>query len=131
MRPTKRRQMRALTVTLAVLGVLGSCRGREEPESPEDAPDIPAEVVSPAPDAPAVMYGESISTEQRSSTASNSSIEIDYRGWSEEAPRTDSSRTVGPSTRCCRTCRTGKACGNTCIAADRVCRAAPGCACDG
>lgn len=32
---------------------------------------------------------------------------------------------------CCRTCRTAKACGNSCIAADRRCHQPPGCACDG
>lgn len=32
---------------------------------------------------------------------------------------------------CCRVCHKGKACGNTCIAANRVCHTAGGCACDG
>jgi hypothetical protein len=31
---------------------------------------------------------------------------------------------------CCRTCRKGKACGDTCVARDRECTVAPGCACD-
>ncbi len=30
---------------------------------------------------------------------------------------------------CCRVCTRGKPCGDACIAADRTCRAAPGCAC--
>lgn len=32
---------------------------------------------------------------------------------------------------CCRQCSRGKACGDGCIARDKVCRAGPGCACDG
>jgi hypothetical protein len=32
---------------------------------------------------------------------------------------------------CCKVCRTGKACGDSCIAADKVCHKGSGCACDG
>ena len=32
---------------------------------------------------------------------------------------------------CCKICRQGKACGNSCISADKVCHQPPGCACDG
>ncbi|HLT40678.1 MAG TPA: HNH endonuclease family protein [Enhygromyxa sp.] len=32
---------------------------------------------------------------------------------------------------CCKVCRKGKACGNTCIARDKTCSVGPGCACDG
>lgn len=32
---------------------------------------------------------------------------------------------------CCKTCRQGKACGDTCIAEDAQCTVGPGCACDG
>lgn len=32
---------------------------------------------------------------------------------------------------CCKTCRKGKACGNSCIARDKQCHRPPGCACDG
>ena len=32
---------------------------------------------------------------------------------------------------CCKICRKGKACGNSCIARDRNCHQPPGCACDG
>lgn len=32
---------------------------------------------------------------------------------------------------CCKVCRAGKACGNSCIAKDRNCYQPPGCACDG
>lgn len=33
--------------------------------------------------------------------------------------------------RCCRVCRTGKACGNSCINRSLTCRQPPGCACNG
>lgn len=32
---------------------------------------------------------------------------------------------------CCRVCRTGKACGDSCINRSRSCHRPPGCACDG
>ena len=32
---------------------------------------------------------------------------------------------------CCKVCREGKACGDSCIARDRDCHKPPGCACDG
>lgn len=31
---------------------------------------------------------------------------------------------------CCKICRKGKACGNSCISRDKTCRKPPGCACD-
>lgn len=36
-----------------------------------------------------------------------------------------------PTRACCRVCRTGKACGNSCIAASLNCRQPAGCACNG
>ncbi len=35
---------------------------------------------------------------------------------------------TGPG--CCKVCSTGKACGDTCIAASATCRVGPGCACN-
>ena len=32
---------------------------------------------------------------------------------------------------CCKTCSAGKACGDSCISRDKVCRKGKGCACDG
>jgi hypothetical protein len=32
---------------------------------------------------------------------------------------------------CCKTCTTGKACGDSCIAKDLECHQPPGCACNG
>lgn len=35
------------------------------------------------------------------------------------------------SQQCCKVCRKGKACGDSCIAKDKTCHKSPGCACDG
>ena len=35
------------------------------------------------------------------------------------------------SDQCCKICRQGKACGDTCISRQDVCHVGPGCACDG
>lgn len=35
------------------------------------------------------------------------------------------------SEQCCKVCRKGKACGDSCIAKDKTCHVGPGCACDG
>ena len=32
---------------------------------------------------------------------------------------------------CCKVCRKGKACGDSCISKSKTCRKGPGCACDG
>jgi len=32
---------------------------------------------------------------------------------------------------CCKVCKKGKACGDSCIARDKVCHQPPGCACNG
>jgi hypothetical protein len=39
--------------------------------------------------------------------------------------------TAHQSAACCKICSAGKACGNTCISRNDVCRVGPGCACDG
>ncbi len=36
-----------------------------------------------------------------------------------------------PVQSCCKVCRKGKACGDTCISQNRTCTVGPGCACDG
>jgi hypothetical protein len=40
-------------------------------------------------------------------------------------------RPAAPTAACCRVCTTGKACGNSCIAARLNCRVGAGCACNG
>ena len=39
--------------------------------------------------------------------------------------------TPDPEPQCCRVCRTGKACGDSCISRDKTCHTSGGCACDG
>jgi hypothetical protein len=34
-------------------------------------------------------------------------------------------------TSCCKVCRAGKACGDSCISRDKACHKGKGCACDG
>lgn len=46
-------------------------------------------------------------------------------------PRPDTARAPAPRRACCRVCRTGKACGNSCIARNKTCRQPTGCACNG
>jgi hypothetical protein len=42
-------------------------------------------------------------------------------------------QSIAPETseECCRICKKGKACGDSCIARDKQCHKPPGCACDG
>ncbi len=125
-------KMRLLTLLLGALGAVWSCRGREESDPPED-PDLPADFpprkdVPAEPLGPFTVHGESVKTEEQSSTVSGTSIE--FRGQLDMPAPQSHSPAQTASTKCCRTCRTGRACGNTCIAADRVCHAPPGCACD-
>jgi hypothetical protein len=37
---------------------------------------------------------------------------------------------VSAAQECCKVCRKGKACGDSCIARDKYCHRPPGCACD-
>ena len=39
--------------------------------------------------------------------------------------------TTEPTTSCCRVCRTGKPCGDSCISRDKQCSKPRGCACSG
>jgi len=48
-----------------------------------------------------------------------SSVDVAEAAATEEAPR-----------ECCKICRKGKACGDTCISRDRNCNEPPGCACN-
>lgn len=48
--------------------------------------------------------------------------------WTEQTPEETDTRIT--QRRCCKICRAGKACGDSCIARSKTCRAGPGCACD-
>lgn len=43
----------------------------------------------------------------------------------------DSASAYGGGSSCCRVCKTGKACGDSCIATNKSCNVGPGCACNG
>lgn len=45
--------------------------------------------------------------------------------------RTEVTESAGDSVPCCKVCRKGKACGDTCISRTYTCHKGPGCACDG
>jgi hypothetical protein len=47
------------------------------------------------------------------------------------APTLPSCGGDSPTSGCCKVCTTGKACGDTCIDADKTCNVGPGCACNG
>ncbi len=51
---------------------------------------------------------------------------IQVKAWRTLLP--ESAQTVPAA--CCKTCRKGKACGNSCISRAKTCRKPPGCACD-
>lgn len=38
---------------------------------------------------------------------------------------------ASPTSACCKVCKKGKACGDSCISQDKQCHKGPGCACDG
>jgi hypothetical protein len=46
-------------------------------------------------------------------------------------PAVDQSPIPTPVQGCCKHCRKGKACGDSCIARDETCHAGSGCACNG
>lgn len=114
--------MRVLTRLVAAAWIFAGCRG-EAPRLPETADEPDAAVVE-EPEAPVpvpvrtVETGESVKTIERSVTTHETTLEM------RSLPLPTPPRT------CCRVCRSGQACGNTCIAASRTCHAPPGCACD-
>lgn len=54
---------------------------------------------------------------------------VDGRDPSQSQPK-KLERIVPLAESCCKTCRSGKACGDSCIARDKTCTKPPGCACD-
>lgn len=122
------RAMRVLTTMLAAACFAAACRGREtaEPAEAIATPEESAIEAVQAQGAPTVEYVQSVTTVERSSIESSTSSELTLPAEPRTTPDTP---TPAPSS-CCRTCRSGRACGNTCIAANRECHTPPGCACD-
>lgn len=88
------------------------------PVASEPIHEVPVVRVEPQPEVPHVPDAVAEPTVQDRTPA-------DPSRDSSEIP--EASETTGE---CCRTCRKGKACGDTCVARDRECTVAPGCACD-
>ena len=51
-------------------------------------------------------------------------------GWTPSPDTPAPPEEPAPEEPCCKTCRKGKACGDTCIARDKDCTEPEGCACD-
>jgi hypothetical protein len=131
--------MRLVWLTCACLLVLACDRGPMPPASPSGPTHTPAPVAAEAiRETPAELSHEieapAVAPEPEPEPELPDAIEPTVAN--EEMP-TDSARdaTEIPETseltgECCRTCRKGKACGDTCVARDRECTVAPGCACD-
>lgn len=130
---------RALVFLLGLMAAIGGCRAADSQPPPMPPEERVAEESSPPP----VLHTESITTEVRnsttsvrSSTTSSSSSEFTNHPeptqdwWSEEGWSEEGAPEKPEKKKCCRVCRVGKACGNTCIARDHACHAPPGCACD-
>lgn len=122
--------MRVLTALLAAACFAAGCRGRAEAEVPEEPEAEEAEVpADPSPPPPVTIVQEaSVTTVERRWTESSSSLEFTPLA---PTPRSAPAPSSPAPSRCCRTCHSGRACGNTCIAANRECHTPPGCACDG
>lgn len=122
---SRRRSMRVLTA-IVVTGLLGCGSARTgATTSPEPVVErVPEPPRRPPP--PAVERGESSSTVEGRSTTTETHIRVEQPTPPASEPTPDAS----PASSCCRMCRKGKACGNTCIARNEVCRTPPGCACD-
>lgn len=126
-----RERMRGLTPLALLLLTLCACRADtsqppepvavedEEPEGDPPEGDPPEDV------SPPVVTGTT--TREKRERTVEEKLEMDF-----EIPEpTLRSEPAAPGVECCRTCRSGKACGNTCIAAERSCNKPPGCACNG
>lgn len=130
--------MRLVWLTCVYVLVLACDRGSAQPVSPsrpmptKPAVPVAAEVVSEVPvvrvDAELPTAAPEPEPEPPNAVESN---------FVDEGMPTEPAREVSENPElsdltgeCCRTCRKGKACGDTCVARDRECTVAPGCACD-
>lgn len=90
-----------------ILGLMVACSGLE-------------------PQASSTTSDAAVSAAGSSADASLAAVSIDAGSCIPD----DASVDAGDSGPCCRICRAGKACGDTCIARDRECHVGPGCACN-
>ncbi|MCY0989318.1 hypothetical protein OV203_19420 [Nannocystis sp. ILAH1] len=107
-------------------GLLGCGSARTGATTPPE-PVVEREPEPPrGPPPSTVERGESSSTVESRSTTTETHIRVEQPTPPASEPTPDAS----PASSCCRMCHKGKACGNTCIARDKVCQTPPGCACD-
>lgn len=104
--------MKPVTTVPIAASPTHEARARPEPEPIVEEPTIAPE---PEPERPDVPEKSSVE-DQTPGEPSRETSEV------REPLETD--------VECCRTCRKGKACGDTCVARDRECTVEPGCACD-
>lgn len=125
-----RRVMQVLATVIALVVPWLGCRGNRDADVPEPEEEARAEVKRPSRPVREVKTGEAEWVIEESSSSWESEVKVEAPS---QLPSWGTSRAQeSPSSRsCCRICRKGKACGNTCIAAERACRTPPGCACDG
>lgn len=77
-----------------------------------------------------VFAAEPIATDPAPSAGETLSLS-DTNTWERlRALNSDAEPTIWKAA-CCKVCRKGKACGNSCISRSYTCRKGPGCACDG
>ena len=125
----------------------------------QDAPPVPAvgQVItatnvytSPVAQYPAIAelaVGDTVDIYQQTADGAWVNItRLDVLGWAEATfidcdlvnvpmiatdvmPVATEAATAEPAKTCCKYCRKGKACGDSCIAANRTCSEPPGCAC--
>jgi hypothetical protein len=144
---------RMLALGLAVLGLASACHrepANEPRASPPSTPQASEPHAGPEPTAKAVPVITTPSPEpdvvSRERTAPVHAVTRDdappiaptHADAPSRSPASPSSAEAsdpgdvgGDTTICCRVCRKGKACGDTCVSQDRNCTAGPGCACNG
>jgi hypothetical protein len=69
---------------------------------------------------------------ERAVALERAAIDASSRGADRDSvERAEVTESAGDSVPCCKICRKGKACGDTCISRAFTCHKGPGCACDG
>jgi hypothetical protein len=131
--------MRLAELMCCCLLLAGCDRGPTQPASPSGTiePVTAAPVAEPAiHEAPARGEAKPIAEMPTAESEPEVPDAIESKAADEQIPTEPARDATGnpeasePTGECCRTCHKGKACGDTCVARDRECTVAPGCACD-
>lgn len=120
------------STTLEAAGSRPMSEPREPNEAdPRQGPEAPAPLASsPAPSPPTASPPDGVPLEPPPAFESTPP-EDDQPREVEVELKPDSDPSGAAAVPCCKTCRKGKACGDTCIARHEDCDEGPGCACDG